>query len=68
MIPESDRFNDLLCKKLFARFVTLDAFRKAVLKTIKFHSQFCICAIKVQNVIANGVLSAELETGKAASS
>ena len=67
MIPESDRFNALLCEKLVARFVTLDAFRQAVLNTIKLHCQFCVGTVKVQNAIANGVLSAELETGESAS-
>ncbi len=67
MIPESNRFNALLRKIFFASFVMLDAFRQGVLKTIKFHGQFCIGAIKVQNAIANCVLSAELETGESAS-
>ena len=67
MIPESDRFYALLREKLFARFVTLDAFRQTVLNTIKLHCQFRVGTVKVQNATANGVLSAELETGKSAS-
>ncbi len=67
MIPETHRFNALLCEKLFALFVTLDAFRQAVLNSINLHRQFCIGTVKVQNAIANTVLSAELESGKSAS-
>jgi hypothetical protein len=67
MIPESNRFNALLREKLFARFVMLDAFRQAVLNAIKLDRQFCVGTVKVQNATANGVLSAELETGKSAS-
>ena len=67
MIPETNRFNPLLCQKLFSFCVTLAAFRQTVLKTIKFHCQFRVGTVKVQNATANGVLSAELETGKSAS-
>ena len=67
MIPESNRFNALPLENFFARFVTLYAFRQTVLNTIKLHPQFCVGTIKVQNAIANGVLSAEFETGKSAS-
>jgi hypothetical protein len=66
MIPESNRFDALLREIFLAGFVTLDVFRQAVLKTVELYSQFCICAIKIQNVIANGMLSSELETGKSA--
>jgi len=66
MVPESNRFNALLREIFFASFVTLDAFKQTVLNTIKLHRQFCVGTIKVQNTIANGVLSAEFETGKSA--
>ena len=67
MIPEPKRLNALFGQKLFADFVTLDSFRQAVLKSIKFDSQFCIGAIEIQNVSANRVLPSEFETSEASS-
>ena len=64
MIPETNRFNPLLCQKLFTLCVTLAAFRQTVLKTIKLHCQLCVGTVKIQGVFTHRVLSPEFEPGK----
>ena len=65
MIPEPKRFNVLLRQKSFANFITVNSSGQTVLKTIQFNGQFCIGAIEIQNMSANGVLPSEFETGEA---
>jgi hypothetical protein len=64
MIPKPQCFDTLLLQKVFPGIVTLNFFRQAVLKTIKLDRQFCVSAIKIQNMSANRVLPAKFETGK----
>ncbi len=67
MIPEPKRFNALCDQKFFADFVTVNSFRQAVLKSIKFNGQLRIGAIEIQNMSSNGMLPAKFETGEASS-
>jgi len=64
MIPETQCLDALLHQEFFTRFISLNAFRQTVLKTIQFDSQLCVGAVKIQNVLANCVLPAKFETSE----
>ena len=64
VIPESQHLDTLFGEKFFPRLVALNAFRRAMLKTIQFHRQSRHWAIAIQKKAAHRMLSAELESGE----
>jgi len=64
MIPKPKCLNILFRQKLFADLVAMNPFRQTMLKAIQLNRQLRISTIKIQNVSANDVLPAKLETGK----
>ena len=68
MIPEPKGFDALLRQKFFPRFIPLNSFRHAMLKAVEFDIQLRVSTVKIQDMSANCVLSAEFEAGKLSSS
>ena len=67
MIPKTDHLNGVLAQKSFPLRATSNTLRQAMLKAIQLNRQFCLSTIKIQNIWADRVLSAELKTGETVS-